>query len=402
MVKPTFVQWGGGNIGRSFIGQVFSRSGYYVVFIDIDSKLVETLNAHHHYVVEAVSRDGMERLQVDDVSALHADWHKEVEDAIIDADLMGVSVGKNAWKHIAKQLAHAILARHKKRPDAPLDIILAENIHHGAQFVTDLLMEHLPKNFPLETYVGLIETSIGKMVPIQRASTPLVLRAEPYNELIVDREGFRNPIPKVKDLNPVHPIAAYVDRKLFIHNLGHACAAYIGYIAHPEKQLIAQVLEDPAVFNQVRKTMLQSMEILLHIYPKVFTKKDLERHIDDLLLRFGNRALGDTVFRVGRDLRRKLRYDDRLMGIIIEAQKIGMAWNRIGQAYLAALDFRATDSDGNTWQADVEFLEELPNAKEDDVICQASSWQASTLDEQLLNTIAQAFKLIPPFKPTIS
>jgi len=28
------VQFGAGNIGRSFIGQLFSRSGYEVVFVD--------------------------------------------------------------------------------------------------------------------------------------------------------------------------------------------------------------------------------------------------------------------------------------------------------------------------------------------------------------------------------
>jgi mannitol-1-phosphate 5-dehydrogenase len=396
-VKPTFVQWGGGNIGRSFIGQVFSRSGYHVTFIDIDSKLVETLNEHKHYVVEAVSRDGLERLQVEDVSALHADWHEEVESAITDADLMGVSVGKNVWPHIARQLAHAILVRHKRRPDSPLDIILAENIHHGAAFVTQLLIPYLPKHFPLSSYVGLVETSIGKMVPIQKAHTPLVLRAEPYNELIVDKKGFHNPIPDVADLHPVHPIAAYVDRKLFIHNLGHATAAYIGFKAHPEQQSIAQVLEDPSVFMQVRKTMIQSMEILLHIYPKVFTRKELERHIDDLLMRFGNRALADTVFRVGRDLRRKLRYDDRLMGIIIRAQEIGMAWDRIGQAYLAAMEFIALDEEGNPFKSDVELIDELEGLPLYEAICLASSWSESDLPDQLCHTIAQACALIPRF-----
>jgi len=29
-----FVQFGAGNIGRSFIGQLFSRAGYEVIFIE--------------------------------------------------------------------------------------------------------------------------------------------------------------------------------------------------------------------------------------------------------------------------------------------------------------------------------------------------------------------------------
>ena len=38
-----FVQIGAGNIGRSFIGQLFSRAGYEVVFIDVDDAVVEAL-----------------------------------------------------------------------------------------------------------------------------------------------------------------------------------------------------------------------------------------------------------------------------------------------------------------------------------------------------------------------
>ena len=34
-INKKMVQFGAGNIGRSFIGQLFSRSGYEVVFVDI-------------------------------------------------------------------------------------------------------------------------------------------------------------------------------------------------------------------------------------------------------------------------------------------------------------------------------------------------------------------------------
>ncbi len=393
-MKPLFVQWGGGNIGRSFIGQVFSRGGYRVVFIDIDSRLIEALNLRGFYTVEVVGKDSVERLQIGDVSALSISQTAEVQQAITEAALMGVSVGKNVWPHIAKQLATAILARQKHSPDRPLDIILAENIHNAATYSADLLRRHLPATFPLAEYVGLVETSIGKMVPVQTGDNPLTVRAEPYNELIVDKAGFRNRVPAITDIHPVHPIAAYVDRKLFIHNLGHAAAAYLGNAAHPEKRYISEVLDDPAVFSQVRKTMKQSMEVLLHMYPKVFTRKDLERHIDDLLFRFGNRALKDTVFRVGRDLRRKLHYDDRIMGIIIEAQRIGMAWDRIGKVYRTALTFKAVDDNGEKWQPDIEFIDSLANLPTQERICKASGWQESSLPKALCHTIAQAFELI--------
>ena len=40
VIKNKLVLFGAGKIGRSFIGQVFSRSGYEVVFIDINQEII--------------------------------------------------------------------------------------------------------------------------------------------------------------------------------------------------------------------------------------------------------------------------------------------------------------------------------------------------------------------------
>ena len=72
--------------------------------------------------------------------------------------------------------------------------------------------------------------------------------------------------------------------------------------------------------------MLQSADILLKAYPAEFTFTDLENHIDDLIKRFRNRALQDTIFRVGHDLQRKLGADDRFMGSIHLAIQLHMSY----------------------------------------------------------------------------
>lgn len=389
-----FVQWGAGNIGRSFIGQVFSESGYNVTFIDIDTTLITLLNQERKYVVHTIFEDTVNDLVVERVAAIDARDQEEVNKAIIKADLMGVSVGKDVWSHIASSLACAILSRYAERPSDPIDIILAENIHHASEFVSSLLLPHVPADFPFHAYVGLIETSIGKMVPIQENSSCITLRAEPHNDLIVDKMGFLRDIPDVANLHPVSPIEAYVDRKLFIHNLGHATAAYLGYSAYPERLLIAEVLEDEHIYSSVRKTMMQSGEVLLCLYPTVFTRASVTEHIEDLLQRFRNKALGDTVFRVGRDLFRKLRYDDRFMGIIIEAQKIGKPWDRIGKAYLAALSFTASDSNNELFKNDRELLGAIKGLSLRDTLYLSSGWEDSGISIELFEAIAHRFEAL--------
>ena len=69
--------------------------------------------------------------------------------------------------------------------------------------------------------------------------------------------------------------------------------------------------------------MLQSMDILMALYPDEFTSEQLTEHVDDLLERFSNSALGDTIYRVGCDLSRKLNTDDRLMIPVLAGIKSG-------------------------------------------------------------------------------
>ncbi len=128
---------------------------------------------------------------------------------------------------------------------------------------------------------------------------PLQIFAEPYNTLILDKKGFLNPVPDIPWLAPKENMKAWVDRKSFIHNLGHAVAAYTGFLKHPGKTYLYEILDDPEIFSVTRDTMLQSAAILMRIYPGEFTMQDLTDHIDDLLSRFRSIALKDTVFRVG-------------------------------------------------------------------------------------------------------
>lgn len=387
-MKPLFVQWGGGNIGRSFIAQVFFRAGFRVAIIDINQTLVEALNHTGSYTIESVFGSETSTLVVDDVYAILASDQKAVNEAIAQASFLGISVGRGAWPHIVKALAESISYRYSLSPANPLDIILAENIHGCSHFSRSLLRQHLGPSFPLESYLGFAETSIGKMVPIQDPAKLLLVRSEPYNELIVDAKAFHHPLPDFQDFHPVHPIGAYVDRKLFIHNMGHSATAYLGYLRYPERTTIAEVITDSNIREEVEKAMHESRDVLLALHDGVFTKEGLDDHIRDLLNRFSNPALGDTVHRVGRDLRRKLRYDDRILGIIVEAEKLGMPWQRIGRIYLKALLFKACDQEGKPYAQDVSFLESLENLSWKEKFRVSSSWDESNLSNDLFASIA--------------
>ena len=354
--------FGAGKIGRSFVAQLFSRGGYEVVFVDINQKLVDLLNSNKEYKVIVKGKNEYS-IPVNNYRAIHFSEKDKLLKEFSETPLIATSVGLNNLPDLYPLFAEALVFRYKKTPFAPVDFIIAENVRHADKLFEQNLKTYLPENYPFEKLVGLVETSIGKMVPIMTQKDlkedPLHIFAEEYNTLPLAAKGFKNHLPEVSGLKYITNIQAWVDRKSLIHNLGHAAAVYFGYLEEPEEKLLWKVLANKTVLEKTRATMLQSANILLHKYPYNFTINVLEEHVDDLLRRFQNKALGDSVFRVGCDLYRKLRKDDRLSGAIKLATILGQPYNLILEALVAGFYFRATDENNLLFPKDKLFSEEL-------------------------------------------
>ncbi len=359
--KGKLVLFGAGKIGRSFIGQLFARSGYEVVFMDINQKVIDALNSQHSYNVHVLD-DVEETLHVENVRGVMSSDIEKVKEEIATASILATSVGKNVLKFIIPSIAEGLKRREELCPGSRLDIIIAENMRAADEYIHSLLQSSLPADYPLEDRVGLVETSIGKMVPLINNPDPedvLSVYAEAYNTLIVSADAFKNPIPEVTGMEAKKEINAWVDRKLFIHNFSHAAIAYAGYSKHPEMKYIYEVVEDEEIVDFAKKAVGQSAEALMREHPGVFTQMELEDHIADLLRRYHNKSLGDTIFRVGCDLKRKLSADDRIITPLLCASRAGLACDSILKVLEYALSFKATGEDGNMLPSDAVFHDEL-------------------------------------------
>lgn len=309
------VMYGAGNIGRGFIGALFSQSGYDVTFIDVAKPVVDALLKRGSYPVRILTADGYEDFLIDRVSAVDGGNADAVARAIAGADVMATAVGANILKFIAPNIAAGLRMRFQTT-EAPLNILICENLMDADKVLESLIKADLaPDERKLfDERVGLVEASIGRMVPVQTAQMqdgdPLRVCTERYGYLPVDRDAFRGGIPPVRNLVPYSPFDFYIRRKLYIHNMGHALCAYLGL--YQGKEFIYEAVDDADVYGIVLNAMMESAEVLSENY--AIPLADILRHIQDLLMRFTNQALRDTCERVGKDPVRKLSKKDRLIG----------------------------------------------------------------------------------------
>jgi len=357
----TFVQIGAGNIGRSFIGPLFARAGYEVVFVDVDPVLLAALNERRAYTVEVRDRHP-ETLHITGVRAVDGRDVDSVAEELATCRYAATAVGPKALPHTFPALAQGLLQR-EERGAGPLDVILAENLRDAARAVREGVRPLGPAGLPLEERLGLAETSIGKMVPIMsaedRARDPLLVYAEAYNTLICDRRAFLTGVPDVPGIDAKDNMRAYVDRKAFIHNLGHALCAYLGHLEAPELVYTWEAVEHPRVGAATSAGMWESGRALIAAYPEEFTEGSQAAHIEDLLRRFANKALGDTIYRVGRDLARKLGPEDRVIGALRFDRAHGTPAPVTTLCAAAGMLFRAADERGEPFEPDARFAEEV-------------------------------------------
>jgi len=357
----TFVQIGAGKIGRSFIGQLLSAAGYEVVFAEVNETILRALNERREYTVEIRDREP-KTILVRNVRGVDGRDTEAVARELADCALAGTAVGPDYLRYTYPAIARGLLLR-EERGRGPLDIVFAENLRDAAGIVREGVAQHLPVGFPIGERLGLVETSTGKMVPIMHpedeARDPLLVYAEAYSTLICDAKGFLSGVPPVPGLDAQANIKAYVDRKSFIHNLGHALCAYFAHLEAPELVFTWQAIEHPRLGEATRRGMWESARALIDAYPDEFNEANQGAHIEDLLSRFCNRALGDTIYRVGRDVQRKLGPDDRVIGSLrFDAEHHAPASVTILCA-AAGMLFRATDESGRMLDKDREFAERI-------------------------------------------
>lgn len=334
------VMYGAGKIGRGFIGKVFADSGYEVCFLDILPDLVAAINAAGEYTVRFVTSESAEDHPVRGVRALYS-LSGDAEEAIADCDILATAVGVNQLPNIAPIIARAAVRR-MERGGGPLDIILCENQIGAGELMRGWIDAELTPEQRrwTDANLGLVGASIGRMVPPQPpellAEHPLMIRTESYDKLPVDLDAFKGPIPDLVGLVPYSPFEFYIKRKLFVSNGAHALCAYMGY----EKGYgtIWEAMGDAEIYAAVRDSMLTSAEALVAKFGEDM-RQNVEHEAADLLVRFGNRALGDTVARVGADPARKLRRNDRMVGAALFALEQGVDPAPIVRGILSALRF---------------------------------------------------------------
>jgi len=342
-MKKSFVGFGFGAIQAGLFLYEAHASGQFNRFVvaEVLPEVVDAIRkAGGRYRVNIATSQGIEKKEITGITILNpgdpADREALVA-AVADADELACALPSVKFYEaggaasVISVLADGF-ARRRSRGEARRSIVYAaENHNHAAE----ILEAHLCRSLTvpaetLRTSVQCLNTVIGKMSGIvtdeaQIADQGLARLAgdtgrcvlvEAFNHILITRiawNDFPRGIPIFIEKDDLLP---FEEAKLYGHNATHAL---MGYLARAQGyDTIADVRRDARIPNLARTAFLQESGAALirkyHGLDPLFTEVGYRDYAEDLLDRMMNPHLRDLVARVVRDPRRKLGWDDRLVG----------------------------------------------------------------------------------------
>ncbi|MEY8713571.1 mannitol-1-phosphate 5-dehydrogenase [Mangrovibacter phragmitis] len=332
------LHFGAGNIGRGFIGKLLADAGISLTFADVNQVVLDALNARHSYQVHVVG----EEKQIDTVTGVDAvsSIGDDVVKLIASVDLVTTAVGPQILERIAPAIAKGLVLRKTQGNDTPLNIIACENMVRGTSQLKGHVFNALGGEDKawVESHIGFVDSAVDRIVPPSEATNdPLEVTVETFSEWIVDKTQFVGELPAIKGMELTDNLMAFVERKLFTLNTGHAITAYLGQMAG--HQTIRDAILDPAIRAVVKGAMEESGAVLIKRYG--FDAEKHAAYIQKILGRFENPYLKDDVERVGRQPLRKLSAGDRLIKPLLGTLEYGLPHPNLVKGIAAAMHYHS-------------------------------------------------------------
>lgn len=334
------IQIGAGNIGRACVGRLFHEALYEVYFSDINTELLSMISDKKSYNIRMVGKDVDKTIKIDKVDKVPEDEESLLK-LFDDIEIITTAVGVNILPKIAQFIFKAVKRRYDAKNEKVLNVIACENTTNASSKLKDSVYELADDNIKkwMENKTAFPNVAVDCIVPNIKNSDPLTVTCENFAELIIDKNVFVGDLPQVEGLYLKENLDAYVERKLFTLNTGHAITAYLGFINN--KKTIYEAVNDEGIKDIVLGAMRESGAVLVKRHG--FKENEHEAYIQKILSRFFNPYLEDSVLRVGREPMRKLSYNDRIIKPILGTLEYNLKHDNLVKGAAAAFQFYSED-----------------------------------------------------------
>ena len=304
---PHAVIFGGGKVGRGFLAQLLSRSGWTFTLVEAHQETVNTLQKHGGWHTFNLATQETEWIEPQGV--FHAS--QDLEKILDHADLILTSIGASHLQFWAQEIRNSLCKRLEK---GDLDLILAENHPRPAFAVRQALLQNASEEQEelIERRLGIAQAQVLRscIEPLQ-TQHPLTVQIQDHWTLPLDGDALKTDF-SIQGFEKMPHFERELTRKLFTYNCVNAMVCYLGHLAGYE--WLADAANDPRISAMALQAGQESSAALVAAYG--FEPSEQKEWCERALAKYQDRTIRDPIERNARDPVRKLGRFERLIGPI--------------------------------------------------------------------------------------
>ena len=304
------IHFGAGNIGRGFIGPVLQDNNYEVIFVDVDEKLIDKLNASKEYKVFKLGNTKDNSINVQNVSAVSLNNFSAISDILNEVTLISSSVGPKFVQDVFDVI-------NKVQFKNEVTFIAFENMYRASSTVQKNSEASNP-------YLTVIDAVVDKIIPPQKKDSLDVI-VENYGSIILD-ESKTKPL-EISDIVKYGHYEEEFIKKLWLLNGLHLQLAYFG-ISKGYKYIHEIYKSDEG-----KEFAIKASSELMNAF-SLFAKKydDIEEFSLNINDRFSSDTINDELLRIARNPKIKFSEIERFakpLDILIQNNQPVESFKRI-------------------------------------------------------------------------
>ena len=304
---PHAVIFGGGKVGRGFLAQLLSRSGWTFTLVEAHQETVNTLQKHGGWHTFNLATQETEWIEPQGV--FHTS--QDLETILDHADLILTSIGASHLQFWAQEIRNSLCKRLER---GDLDLILAENHPRPAVAVRQALLQNASEEQEelIEGRLGIAQAQVLRscIEPLQ-TQHPLTVQIQDHWTLPLDGDALKTDF-SIQGFEKMPHFERELTRKLFTYNCVNAMVCYLGHLAGYE--WLADAANDPRISAMALQAGQESSAALVAAYG--FEPNEQKEWCERALAKYQDRTIRDPIERNARDPVRKLGRFERLIGPI--------------------------------------------------------------------------------------
>ena len=327
---PHAVIFGGGKVGRGFLAQLLSRSGWTFTLVEAHQETVNALQKHGGWHTFNLATQETEWIEPQGVFHTSQDAEK-----IFDhADLILTSIGASHLQFWAKEIRNSLCKRLEK---GDLDLILAENHPRPAFAVRQALLQNANEEQEelIEGRLGIAQAQVLRscIEPLQ-TQHPLTVQIQDHWTLPLVGDALKTDF-SIQGFEKMPHFERELTRKLFTYNCVNAMVCYLGHLAGYE--WLADAANDPRISAMALQAGQESSAALVAAYG--FEPSEQKEWCERALAKYQDRTIRDPIERNARDPVRKLGRFERLIGPINLCKEYDLPHESLLVGVAAALQY---------------------------------------------------------------